>query len=62
MYGTSERSATHGLFHENTDLSPSGDSYDISTGNNDPTKRITLILVVIHIINQCGWVTVGKND
>ena len=32
------------MFHENKYMFPSGDSYDISPVNNDPTKRITLIL------------------
>ena len=42
------------MFHENTELFPSGDSYDISPGNNEPTKHITLVLVVIPTINQLG--------
>ena len=47
-------------FKENTDLFSSIDSYDISPGNNDPTKRIALVLVGIPIINQLGWVEVDK--
>ena len=49
------------MFHENTELFPSSDSYDISLGNNDPTERITLVLVVIPIINQLGLVEVAKD-
>ena len=48
------------MFHENTELFPSGDSYDISLGDNDPTERITLVLVGIPISNQHLWVEVAK--
>ena len=48
------------MFHENTELFPSSDSYDISPGNNYPTERIMLVLVVIPIINQLGLVEVAK--
>ena len=40
------------IFHENIELLPSGDFYDFSTGNNDPTEHITLVLVGIPVINQ----------
>ena len=50
------------MFHENTELFPSGDSYDISTGNNYPNGRITLVLVGIPIKNQLGWFEVVKED
>ena len=50
------------IFHENTELFPSGDSYDISPGNNEPTDHITLVLVGIPIINQLGRVEVSKED
>ena len=50
------------MFHENTELFPSGDSYDISTGNNNYTERITIVLVGIPIINQLFWVDVAKED
>ena len=50
------------MFHENIELFPSGDSYDISPGNNEPTERITLVLVGIPIRNQLGWVEVAKED
>ena len=48
------------MFHENTELFPSGDSYDISMGNNEPTENITLVLVGIPIRNQLGWVKLAK--
>ena len=44
------------MFHENTELFPSGDSYDIYSGNNDPTKYITILFFSIHIRNKLGWV------
>ena len=47
-------------FHENTELLPSSDSYEISQDNNDLTKRITLVLVGIPIRNQLGWIEVAK--
>ena len=49
-------------FHENTELLPSGDFYDLYTGNNDPTEHITIILVGITIINQPDLVEVAKED
>ena len=39
------------MFHENTVLFPSGDSYEISRYNNEPTERITLVLFGIPIMN-----------
>ena len=48
------------IFHENIDLFPSEDSYDISLGDNNPTERITLFLVGIPIRNQLGWLEVVK--
>ena len=50
------------IYHENTELFPSGDSYDISPGKNDPTKHIKIVLVGIPIRNQLGWVEVAKED
>ena len=50
------------MFHENTELFPSGDSYDISLRNKDPTKRIMLVLVGIPIRNQIFWLEVSKED
>ena len=46
------------MFHENTELLPSGDSYDLSLGYNDPTERITPVLVGINVRNQLFWVEV----
>ena len=34
-------------FHENAELVPPGDSYDIHIGNYDPTEGITIFLVGI---------------
>ena len=50
------------IFHENIELFPSGDSYDIYLGNNEPTERTTLVLVGIPIRNQLGWVEVEKEE
>ena len=44
------------LFHENTCLIPSGDSYDFSFVNNGTTEHITLLFVGITFRNQLGWV------
>ena len=32
------------MFHENTELLPSGESHELSTGDNHPTERIKLVL------------------
>ena len=48
------------MFHKNTELFPSGDSYNISLVNNDPNERITLFLVGIPIRNQFLWVEIEK--
>ena len=48
------------MFHKNTELLPSGDSYEIYSGNNDPTKRITLVFFGIPVIIQRVWVEVEK--
>ena len=50
------------MFHENTELFPSGDSYDISPVKNDPTERIPIVLVGITTRNQFGWGEVVKDD
>ena len=50
------------MFHENTELFPSDDSYDISPGNAEPTERITFVLLRIPIINQLVWVHLAKED
>ena len=41
-------------FHENIYLLPSGDSYDLSMGNIEPSERIMLVLVGIPVKNQFG--------
>ena len=48
------------MFHENTELLPSGESYDLSPGNIELTERITLFLVAIPVINNPFWVEVSK--
>ena len=48
------------MFHENTDLLPSGDLYDLYPGNTDPTKHITLVLVGIPVRDQPELVEVLK--
>ena len=50
------------MFNENIELLPSGDCYDLSPGNNDPTKHTTLVLVRTPVRNQLGWVEVAKED
>ena len=47
-------------FREDTELFPSGDSYDISTGNNDPTYQINIVLVGLLIINHPGWLYIAE--
>ena len=44
------------MFHENTNILPSGDSSDLSPGNNKPTEGIIPVLVGIPFINQLLWV------
>ena len=48
--------------YENTDLLPSGDSYDLYTGNYYPTEEIVLVLVRIPVGNQLGCVEVAKEE
>ena len=50
------------MFHVNTELLPSGDSRDLSPGNNDTTNQIKLFLVGMHVINKLVWVEVLKDD
>ena len=49
-------------FNENTELIPSGKSYDLYPDNNDPTDGIMLVLVGITLRNQLGWVEVYNGD
>ena len=46
------------ILHENTELLPYVDSYELSPGNNDPTEGIMLVLVQIPFLNQLGWVEI----
>ena len=46
------------ILHENTEMIPSRDSYNLYTGNNDPTEVIMLFIVGVPTINQLGWVQV----
>ena len=48
------------MFHENTELLPSSECYDLSPGNNDPTETITVVLVWIPVINQHDVVEVDR--
>ena len=48
------------MFHENTDMLPSGDFYDVSLGDIDPAEQIMLVLFVIPLRNQLGWVEKSK--
>ena len=50
------------LLREKTELFPSGDSYDISLGNNDPNEHITLVFVVISFNNQLEWMDLANED
>ena len=50
------------ILHENIELFPSGDSYDISLGNNYIKNLTPLVLVRKPIRNQLGWVDVAKED
>ena len=50
------------MFHEDTELLPFGESYDLFIGNNDPTERITLALFRITVRNKLGWVEEAKED
>ena len=50
------------MFHENKELLPSVDWYDLYPGNNYPTEHITLVFVGIHARNKPEWVEVVKED
>ena len=50
------------IFYENIELLRSGDCYDLSQGNNNPTEYITLLFVGISVSNQLVWVEVAKYD
>ena len=48
------------MFHENTGLRPSGDSYEFYKLNNDPTKNIAPVFFGIPGRNQIVWVELAK--
>ena len=50
------------MFHENKDLLPTGDSYDISPGNYDPTEGIGILLIGTYISNKTRWTEVNNED
>ena len=50
------------MAHENTELIPSGDCYDLSRGNYDTNKHATPVLFGKPVINQLGWVDIVKED
>ena len=50
------------MFHENVQFLTSGESYDLSTGNNEPTDGLTIVFLGIPISNQLVWLQVDKED
>ena len=48
------------VLHENTELLPSGYSYELYPGNNDTTVVIMLVLVWIPVNNKLGLAEVAK--
>ena len=50
------------MFHENTELFPSSESYDLSLGNNGTNDRITLVFFGVPVRNQLLWVEVLNKD
>ena len=50
------------MVYENIELLPSGDSYELSLGNNYPTDSTMIFLVVIPVRNKRDWVEVSKKD
>ena len=50
------------MFHENTELLPSGDCYDLSPGNNESTEHIMIVHVGKSFRNQPNLVEVAKED
>ena len=50
------------MFHENTELLPSGDSYELSLGNIEADECITVVIVGITVRNKLVWVEVAKED
>ena len=50
------------MFHENTELLPYLDSYELYPVDNDPTVGTTHVLVGIPARNQLVWVELDKED
>ena len=50
------------MFHENTELLPSSDFYDLSPVNIDPTKLTLIVLDGLFVRNQLVWVEVARED
>ena len=47
------------MFHENTELIPSVECYDLYPTNYDPTEHIKLVIFGIPVINKPDWVEVA---
>ena len=50
------------MFHDNSELLPYSESYELSMCNIDPADCITLALVGIPIRKQLCWVKVAKES
>ena len=50
------------VFRENTELIPSGESYELFPVNNYPNEFITLVLVGLSIRNQLDLVEVDNEN
>ena len=50
------------MLHEDKELIYFVESYYLSTGNNDPTEVITLVLIGITVINQLFWLETEKKE
>ena len=49
-------------FHEDIELLPSGYSYDLSRGNNEPTEYIMILIVGIIVVNKLYLVELVEED
>ena len=50
------------IIFQEKELLPSGDSPELSPGNNNPTEFITLVLVGLPFRNQIGRAEVANED
>ena len=50
------------LFHENTELFPSVECYDLYPGDNEPTKHIMDFFAGTPVRNKPDWVELAKVD